>query len=168
MSFKFKTALVALLSGAGLIPATVAAEDTASEDRAKILSVLEDTFKAVASRNPDDWRKIQYAEGVAVPVIIDPEQGNRMRILSNEDTVSRMQPIDEVYLERWTEDPTILIDGPLAHVWGRYDFWIDGRFNHCGTNSIDLVKMDGTWKVVNVLCTMDKTHCPTKDSPPPK
>ena len=34
----------------------------------------------------------------------------------------------------------IKIDGPLANVWVDYEFWIDKKLNHCGVNSIHLLK----------------------------
>jgi hypothetical protein len=43
----------------------------------------------------------------------------------------------------------VLIRGPIAVVWGEYEFWTDGQFSHCGVDSVDFVKIDGTWKVAN-------------------
>ena len=45
----------------------------------------------------------------------------------------------------------------------------DGVFFHCGTDAIDLVKVDGEWNIGNSSWTVQKTSC-TKhlDGPPPE
>ena len=44
----------------------------------------------------------------------------------------------------------IKIDGPLANVWVDYEFWIDDKLNHCGVNSIHLLKKKSGWKIFNI------------------
>ena len=44
----------------------------------------------------------------------------------------------------------IRIDGPLANVWVDYEFWIDNKLNHCGVNSIHLLKKKSGWKIFNI------------------
>jgi hypothetical protein len=50
-------------------------------------------------------------------------------------------------------------------VWGEYEFWIDGAFSHCGVDAVDLVKIDGEWKVANFMWTVEKENCPTGPKP---
>jgi hypothetical protein len=54
----------------------------------------------------------------------------------------------------------VLIRGPIAVVWGQYEFLIDGEFSHCGVDAADLVKVDGRWKVANFMWTVEKENCP--------
>ena len=35
-----------------------------------------------------------------------------------------------------------MIRGPIAVVWGEYEFLIDGQFSHCGIDSVGVVKLD--------------------------
>ena len=44
----------------------------------------------------------------------------------------------------------IKIDEPLANVWVDYEFWIDDKLNHCGVNSIHLLKKKSGWKIFNI------------------
>jgi hypothetical protein len=45
----------------------------------------------------------------------------------------------------------------------------DGVFSHCGTDAIDLVKVDGEWKIGNSSWTVQKTSCTRHlDGPPPQ
>ena len=133
-------------------------------DREAILMVMEKAFAAVRSSNPDDWRAIQLAEGTTLSFRPGPDErpgGLEMRISNNEDFIVDLKPDGHDYLERWTGEPTILIRGPIAVIWGEYEFWTDGEFSHCGVDSADLVKIDGEWKVANFMWTVERDNCPT-------
>lgn len=134
-------------------------------DREAILAVMEKAFAAVSSRNPDDWRAILLAEGTTLSFRALPDGPSDaldlMRISNNEDFIAALEPDGHEYAERWTEEPTILIRGPIAVIWGEYEFWIDREFSHCGVDSADLVKVDGEWKVANFMWTVEREDCPT-------
>lgn len=133
-------------------------------DREEILVVMEKAFAAVRSSNPDDWRAIQLSNGTSLSFRPGPEERPNdleMRISKNEDFIADLKPDGHDYLERWAGEPTILIRGPIAVIWGEYEFWTDGKFSHCGVDSVDLVKVDGQWKVANFMWTVEKDNCPT-------
>ena len=44
-------------------------------------------------------------------------------------------------------------------LWAPYYFYIDGVFSHCGTDAIDLVEVDGQWKIANSSWTVQKAGC---------
>lgn len=135
-----------------------------TDDREMILAVMEKAFAAVHSNNPDDWRAIQLAEGTSLSFRPGPE-GRRdeleMQMSSNEEFLANLKPDGHDYMERWTGEPTILIRGPIAVVWGEYQFWIDGEFSHCGVDAVDLVKVEGQWKIANFMWTVEQEGCPT-------
>ncbi|WP_298739053.1 nuclear transport factor 2 family protein [uncultured Chitinophaga sp.] len=64
-------------------------------------------------------------------------------------------PHTDVWDER-IEFGHISIDGPLASVWTPYQFYLGGQYSHCGVNSFQLVKQDGTWKIVYLIDTRRK------------
>ena len=136
-------------------------------DREEILTVMDRAFAAVRSNIANDWRAIQLAEGTTLsfrPGPAERPEELEMRISKNEDFVADLMPDGHEYVERWTGEPTILIRGPIAVIWGEYEFWIDGEFSHCGVDSADLVKIDGEWKVANFMWTVEKEDCPTAPS----
>lgn len=62
----------------------------------------------------------------------------------------------------WEErisDPKILEQGPIAVVWANYDFRLDGKVNHCGIDSFQLLKTDGVWKISAVSDTRQTSGC---------
>ena len=68
------------------------------------------------------------------------------------------KPRTEVLDER-IEFESIKIDGDLASVWTPYQFYFGSNFSHCGVNSFQLVKMDGTWKIQYLIDTRRKQPC---------
>ncbi len=54
---------------------------------------------------------------------------------------------------------TIKIDGPLAIVWTPYNFYYNGAFSHCGVNSFQLIRFEGTWKIQYLVDTRRRTGC---------
>ncbi len=62
----------------------------------------------------------------------------------------------------WEENLTEYIvnsDGNLAHVWTPYEFYLDGKFSHCGANSFTLVYTDESWKILNLIDSVRIGSC---------
>ncbi len=62
----------------------------------------------------------------------------------------------------WEEKLTDYIvnsDGNIAHVWTPYEFFLDGKFNHCGANSFTLVYTDESWKILNFIDSIRIGSC---------
>lgn len=151
-----------------LVLAFSAASANAQDDeRTAILAVMQQAFDAVHSQDPDDWRAIQLAEGTTLSFRPHPDGDTgrlEMRIAQNEAFIADLADDGHEYVERWTGDPTVLIRGPIAVVWGEYEFWIDGEFSHCGVDSVDLVLMNSKWKIANFMWTVERNRCPTDPS----
>ncbi len=54
----------------------------------------------------------------------------------------------------------VRIDGPLAHAWCNYQFFIGNNFSHCGVDSFTFVKLNNEWKIVQLIDTRRKENCP--------
>jgi hypothetical protein len=54
---------------------------------------------------------------------------------------------------------TVKIDGPLATVWAPYKFYYAGKFSHCGVDAFQLLRVNGTWKILYLVDTRRKTPC---------
>ena len=65
-------------------------------------------------------------------------------------SVGRSKPGD--LEERITFD-AIHIDGDLAVAWTPFEFILKGKFSHKGTNSFQLVRKDGIWKIQYIIDT---------------
>jgi hypothetical protein len=47
----------------------------------------------------------------------------------------------------------IKVDGSLAHAWTPYEFYVNGKLSHGGTNSFTLFKENGAWKIIHIIDT---------------
>lgn len=65
---------------------------------------------------------------------------------------------DVQFTERyWDEE--LLISDHLAVFWAPYDFHRDGEFSHCGIDVLNLIKVDGQWKIGHAMWTIQTTDC---------
>jgi len=64
-------------------------------------------------------------------------------------------------IEERIHDPLIRIDNDLAVVWAPFEFLVDGKVDHCGTDLFNMVRMDGKWLIASVADTGRK-NCPVK------
>jgi hypothetical protein len=56
-------------------------------------------------------------------------------------------------IEERIHDPLIRIDNDLAVVWAPFEFLVDGKVDHCGTDLFNLVRKDGRWLIASVADT---------------
>jgi hypothetical protein len=54
-------------------------------------------------------------------------------------------------LEEYIRDPVVFVDHNIACIWAPYEFFLDGKLHHVGTNIINLVQLDGRWLISGVL-----------------
>src|SRR5712672_1313344 len=59
-------------------------------------------------------------------------------------------------MEERIHDPLVRIDNDLAVVWAPFDFLVDGKVDHCGTDLFNLVRADGKWLIASIADTSRK------------
>src|SRR5271170_4777843 len=57
------------------------------------------------------------------------------------------------HIEERIHDPLVRIDNDLAVVWAPFEFLVDGKVDHCGTDLFNLVRQDGKWLIASVADT---------------
>jgi Putative lumazine-binding len=73
-----------------------------------------------------------------------------------------MKSIGTPHSQQWDERPgefDIKIDNQMAQVWVPYEFYLDGKFNHCGVDIFTLYKESFDWKIIYLVDTMRKDNC---------
>lgn len=53
-------------------------------------------------------------------------------------------------LEERIHDPLIRIDDDIAIIWAPYEFLIEGKIDHRGTDVVNLVRHDGRWMIAGI------------------
>jgi hypothetical protein len=59
-------------------------------------------------------------------------------------------------IEERIHDPLVRIDNDLAVVWAPFEFLVDGKVDHCGTDLFNVVRVDGRWMIASVADTGTK------------
>jgi len=65
---------------------------------------------------------------------------------------------DNKLTERYWDEQLLLSDN-LAVFWAQYDFHINGEFSHCGTDVLNLIKIEGAWKIGHAMWTIQRPGC---------
>ncbi len=85
------------------------------------------------------------------------------RVMLREESVEAfIRAVGAPRKEVWDErifDVEVKIDGELAMVWAKYEFYVDTSFSHCGVNLFQLLKQNGEWKIFSVTDTRRKSPC---------
>ncbi|MGO4702776.1 nuclear transport factor 2 family protein [Dyella sp. 2RAB6] len=65
-------------------------------------------------------------------------------------------------LEERIHDPLVKIDDNIAIIWTSYEFLVDGKVDHCGTDIAHLVKQNGKWLIAGIADNGRKECAPAK------
>lgn len=57
------------------------------------------------------------------------------------------------HTEERIHDPLVRVDHDLAVVWAPFEFLVDGKVDHCGTDLFNLVHSDGKWLIASIADT---------------
>lgn len=148
---------VPLLVVALLAPAVAraqAANGPAASD-ADPLDTVQALFDAMAAHDEAAARRL-IAPGTKLLVV---REDGSVHVGSDAGFLDALGKDTAAWRER-TWNPEVRIDGPMAQVWGPYDFHHGGAFSHCGTNSVTLARGADGWRIVAIAYTMRKDDCP--------
>jgi hypothetical protein len=56
----------------------------------------------------------------------------------------------------------VLEDGPVASIFADYEFLIDGKRSHCGTNVFQLIRAKDSWKIAGLTYSDFAEGCETR------
>ena len=65
------------------------------------------------------------------------------------------KPSDK-HMEERIHDPVVRIDHDLAVVWAPFEFLVDGKKDHCGTDLFNVVLTEGKWVIAGIADTGSK------------
>lgn len=68
---------------------------------------------------------------------------------------------DRAFQERIT-NPVISVDDDVAVVWAPFVVRRGGKVANCGVDHFDLVRENGTWKILNLTYSTRTTGCPAQ------
>lgn len=135
-----------LLAGSALYAGT--------QEEQAVLAPVNALFDGMAKRDAEAVKKPLLAGGTMVLM----RDGKAVR-MTFEEFANRVATPGTTRIEERIHDPLVRIDHDLAVVWAPFEFLVDGKVDHCGTDLFNLVRIDGTWRIASVADTGRK-DCP--------
>jgi len=74
-------------------------------------------------------------------------KARQMTIEALADAIAKPGP--DTYEERISH-PLVRVDRDLAVVWAPFQFFLNGKLDHCGTDIATLVLLDGRWLITSI------------------
>ena len=126
-----------------------------ASDEAEIFAVIDKTFKAMAARDGDALRSTLLPEARLYSM-----RGEEAASRGLEDFIKQIVASKSDLVERFTGKPQVSMRGRMAQVWGEYEFLRDGKFSHCGVDTVLLFKTATGWRIATLSYTVEPTGCP--------
>ena len=127
-----------------------------SADEQAVLAPIHAMFDGMAKRDAAAIKAPTLPGGTMVLM-----RDGKPAQMTFESFAERVGKPGKAQIEERIHDPLIRIDNDLAVVWAPFDFLVDGKVDHCGTDLFNLVRVDGKWLIAGVADTGAKT-CSTK------
>lgn len=128
---------------------------TTSDEQA-ILAPITAMFDGMAKHDAAALKKPLLPGGTMV--LMRDGKPHQMTFDAFADLVGRP---GKAHIEERIHDPLVRIDNDLAVVWAPFEFLVDGKVDHCGTDLFNLVRTDGQWLIAGIADTGRK-DCGTK------
>ncbi|MEY4094258.1 MAG: hypothetical protein RLZZ53_1457 [Acidobacteriota bacterium] len=135
-----------------------------TSERDAVLKVVQGFVDTMTARDVEGARTILEPQGRFHATRMRDGKPE-IRAFSNEEYLADLQSGKTRMQERlWNQD--VRISGTIATVWSPYDFWIDGKFSHCGIDVFNLIKTEEGWKLAGGVYTLESKCDPSPLGPP--
>jgi Putative lumazine-binding len=130
---------------------------TDRDERREVLATVQRLFDALAARDQAAVMAEVLPEGRITSHRV--RDGNlTLRTTGWSEWAASLSGVQETLEERM-HDPKVRIRGSMASVWTEYSFRRGGAFSHCGIDLVDLAKVDGRWRILNLSYTAETEGC---------
>ena len=141
--------LAAAATAAGfLINSVHAATPFSTPDEQAVLAPINAMFDGMAKRDAAAIKKPLLPGGGLV--LMRDGKPTQMTFDAFADAVGKP---GKAQIEERIHDPLVRIDNDLAVVWAPFEFLVDGKVDHCGTDLFNLVRAEGKWLIASVADT---------------
>ena len=137
----------------------------AQTPRDSAIATVNEFFHAMTAHDTARLARVQLPDGILYAARVGGDS-----VLVGRSTFQQfLQQIGgmrDTYIERMWE-PTVLLHGPLAVVWGPYDIYRNKTFMHCGVDTFTLLRTGAGWRIATVSYTAEPTGCAPSPLGPP-
>lgn len=130
---------------------------TLQAQKQEVQKTIELFFEAFHQKDSTRMKSVCSDTIILQSISENPVKGNK---LSNETAKEFYKSIasipSNVKFQEKILSYTIQIDGPMAHVWAPYEFYLNEKFSHSGVNTFTLFKEKDSWKIIYLIDTRRK------------
>ena len=130
---------------AALASLAIAPAHAASPEEKAVLAPFQTLLDGIGKRDHEMMRSALLPGGM-----ITLSRADKTTQLHFDAFVERIPATGTQKLEERIRDPLVKIDDNIAMIWAPYEFLIDGKVDHCGTDIAHLVKHDGKWLIAGI------------------
>jgi hypothetical protein len=153
-TFQPKALRIAVIFAAAAITCSAIAASTPEEEA--VLTPIRAMFDGMSKRDAAAIKAPTLPGGTMV--LMRDGKPTQMTLEAFADRVGKP---GKTAIEERIHDPLVRIDNDLAVVWAPFEFLVDGKVDHCGTDLFNMVRMDGKWLIASVADTGTK-NCAAK------
>ncbi len=140
--------LVLFLAGAITSGFLINSLHAATEGEQAVLAPITAMFDAMSKHDAAAFRKPLLPGGTIV--LMRDGKPTQLTFEAFTDLISKPGKAE---IQERIHDPLVRIDNDLAVVWAPFEFLVDGKVDHCGTDLFNLVRTDGQWLVASIADT---------------
>jgi Putative lumazine-binding len=140
--------LAFFLAGATVTAFLISALHAATAKQQAVLAPVMALFDGMAKRDAGAIRITLLAGGMMVLM----RQGKPTQ-MTFEDFADRVARPGTTHMEERIHHPLVRVDHDLAVVWAPFEFLVDGKVDHCGTDLFNLIRTDGKWLIASIADT---------------
>ena len=156
MKISHRFALVFLLTAATAASLLISTLYAQSQEEKDVLAPVNEMFQAMTQHDAAAIKKPLLPGGTMV--LMREGKPHQLTFDAFADMVGKP---GKAHIEERIHDPLVRIDSDLAVVWAPFDFLVEGKVDHCGTDLFNLVRTDGKWLIASIADTGRK-DCPAK------
>ncbi|HXY03116.1 MAG TPA: nuclear transport factor 2 family protein [Terriglobales bacterium] len=119
-----------------------------SAEQQAVLAPITQLFDGMAQRDAAMIKKPLLSGGTMVLM-----RDGKPSQMTFEDFADRVGKPGTTQIQERIHDPLVRIDHDLAVVWAPFEFLVDGKVDHCGTDLFNLVRTDGKWVIASIADT---------------
>jgi hypothetical protein len=135
-----------------VLPLAVCAASAQTPEEQAVLAPIQAMFAGMSARDAAAITKPTVPGGTMVLM----RDGKPVQ-MTFEEFATRVGKPGTTSIEERIHDPLIRIDNDLAVVWAPFDFLVDGKVDHCGTDLFVVVRQEGQWRIASVADTSRNT-----------
>jgi hypothetical protein len=148
MKIFYRLCLVWLLAGATTSGFLINPLHASTESEQAVLAPITAMFAAMAKHDVAEFKKPMLTGGSLV--LMRDGKPVQMTFDAFADLIGKP---GKAQIEERIHDPLVRIDNDLAVVWAPFEFLVDGKVDHCGTDLFNMVRVNGQWLVASIADT---------------